>query len=392
MKRRDFLAFTTAMAPGAALHGAAAASSPPEDEDRTGTPAFVNVQDFGAEPFYEGGDASAIAQKPDSTDAIQAAIDAADHGTVFIPRGQYRVTRPLTMEAGSVLAGDGPGNTVLTSEKAMSAVVHLRGVAGPMTVIRDMFFAGPLGGNWECDAIFLDGTNGIAIRDCWLAAWRRAVRIEGVSDHWLRDLVFELNQEGIVVRGGDGLGRWHENLRLLNCYGYQNYQGAIRIENVRGIQADSCSSVGSAYFLWLRNCANATVTGASVNWDGSPWAKYGVLLEDCSLVAMHGCNIEGPPEYGLRASNSKRLTLQGNMVSHVRNGPGIHLESCAQSSLADNVVAHTASHGIQVASCQGTIVRGNIVSDFAEGEGATGSGIYTSDNASDCLIDGNLIS
>jgi len=234
---------------------------------------FVNVVDFGAKSFGEFGDAEKIAQQPDSTEAIQSALDAGAHATVFLPKGQYRLTRPLSMKAGTTFMGEGPGNTVLTSEKSMSAVIHLKGVHGPMTVIRDLFFAGPLGGNWQCDAIFLDGTNGVTIRDCWFGAWRRAVRIEGVSDHWLRNIVFELNQEGVVVRGSSELGRWHGNLRMFDCYGYQNYQGAIRVENLRGLQIQGCSSVGSAYFLWLKNCSNATISGASVNWDGSPCTR-----------------------------------------------------------------------------------------------------------------------
>lgn len=85
------------------------------------------------------------------------------------------------------------------SDKAMPAVIHLRGVTGPMTVSRDLFFAAPIGGNRECDAIYLEATNGITVRDCWFGGWRRAVHIRGVSDHWLRNLVFELNQEGINV-------------------------------------------------------------------------------------------------------------------------------------------------------------------------------------------------
>jgi len=362
-------------------------------EPQSKVPSFVSAADFGAKPG-EFGDAAKVVEMPDATDAIQTALDAGAHGTVFLPKGHYRVTRPLSMKAGTTFQGEGLGGTVLTSEKAMSAVIHLKGVHGPMTVIRDLFFGGPLGGNWQCDAIFLEGTNGVTVRDCWFGAWRRAVRLDGVSDHWLRNIVFELNQEGIVVDQPQ-LGRWHGNLRLFDCYGYQNYQGAIRIKNIRGLQIQGCSSVGSGYFLWLKGCANVAVSGASVNWDGSPYARFGLMLEDCSLVTVSGCNIEGQKEAGLRAVKSRQLSLRGNLISNTRNGPGVWLEQCSQSTVSENVITESAGHGIRVSSCAKLVLASNVVSSYGQGEAphdpASSNALLCDGESRDCILTDNVI-
>lgn len=57
----------------------------------------INVQWFGAG-----------SQLADSTSAIQAALDAAKTGgTVRVPSGIYRITRPLKCHQGTSLVGDG---------------------------------------------------------------------------------------------------------------------------------------------------------------------------------------------------------------------------------------------------------------------------------------------
>lgn len=357
------------------------------------TPPYINAADYGIHSITPG-DSGKVAQQPDSTDAIQAALDAGAGGTVFLPKGCYRVTRPLSMKAGTTFMGEGLGGTVLTSEKPMTAVIHLKGVSGPMTVIRDLFFAAPLGGNWQCDAIFLDGTNGITIRDCWFGAWRRAVRIEGVSDHWLRNLVFELNKEGIVVTCSS-LGRWHGNLRLLDCYGYQNSNGAIRIENVRGVQCQSCSSVGSAYFLLLKNCQNVAVSGANVNWDGSPYARFGLRLENCSLATVSGCNVDGQKEVGLEAIASRLLTVSGNVINGTREGPAMRLERCARSTISNNVLAQSATHGIHISDSSSLVLSQNVIDDYGHGKSAKDAaachGILGDGECKDSLVADNII-
>ena len=77
-----------------------------------------------------------------------------------------------------------------------------------------------------------------------MSALRTGIRVDGISDTWLRNIVFELNQQGIVVQCGE-IGWASGNLRMLDCYGYQNYQTGITVTNCRGVQLSDCSAVGA---------------------------------------------------------------------------------------------------------------------------------------------------
>ncbi|QNN22432.1 hypothetical protein HED60_09150 [Planctomycetales bacterium ZRK34] len=67
----------------------------PDDFPRPGDPRTVNVKHA---PYHAGGEG-----KTDDTAAIQRAID--EHDIVFLPRGIYRITRPLTLRANTKLIG-----------------------------------------------------------------------------------------------------------------------------------------------------------------------------------------------------------------------------------------------------------------------------------------------
>jgi polygalacturonase len=210
-----------------------------------------------------------FAENPDATEALQKALDAGAAGRVYIPPGAYRVTHPLVVHTGTTVLGSGYCSTVLSTEKPLPAILHLRKVGGPMTIVSDLWVAGPVGGNWNATGIWLDNSNGVTVHDCWVSALGTGIRVDGISDTWLRHLVFELNQHGISVQATE-LGWASGNLRLLDCYGYQNYQAGITLTNCRGVQAHSCSATGSAHAILARHCAQLTIQDAQVNFDGSP--------------------------------------------------------------------------------------------------------------------------
>lgn len=269
------------------------------------------------------------------------------------------------MKPGTTLQGAGPGGTVLVSGTAMPAVIHLERVGGPMTVIRDLFICGPLGGNWNCDGIFLDGTNGVTIRDCWLGAFRRGIYMKGVSDHWLRNLLLEHNQHAIYIVGGNLKqgelpGPFQCNLRMYDCSACMNYQGAFHVENLRGAQIHGCTGIASGYFLSLKRCANVTITGGSANWSG-PYVRHGVRIEECFLITMTGCSIDGQAEYGLSAIDSRLMTISDNVFSNTRAGPAVRLENCAQSSFRGNVLSQSLGASLHLSGVRDLIVARNVI-------------------------------
>lgn len=326
----------------------------------TPTAPFVNAADF--HPPRAAADRLQVEvfhENPDATEALQAALDAGAGSVVYIPAGAYRVTRPLRIHTGTTLMGAGYCATMLLTEKPLPAILHAKGVGGPMTIIRDLWTAGPIGGNWEATGIWLEGCNGITVRDCWVSALHTGIRVDGISDTWLRNIVFELNQHGIVVQCPE-LSWACGNLRLFDCYGYQNYQSGITVTNCRGVQASDCSAVGSGTGLTMKGCAQVTITGYQINWDASPWRRYGIRLEDCEYVTVGNCVVEGMADYGIAAVRCRHLAMCGNIVRHTTNGPGVLLEDCADSTVLGNVVSESAAEDAKVIGCRNVVLMGNV--------------------------------
>jgi hypothetical protein len=357
------------------------------------TPPYVNAADYGLRPATRDKLAVKVfGENPDCSDALQKAFDAGAGGTVYIPAGQYRVTRPIIIQSGTTIMGAGYCATMLLTEKPIPAILHARKVGGPMTIVRDLWVAGPIGGNWEATGIWLDGSNGVTVRDCWVSALGTGIRVDGISDTWLRNIVFELNHNGIVVECPE-LGWASGNLRLIDCYGYQNYFTGITLTNCRGVQMDACSSVGSAYALLARNCAQVTVLGTQVNFDGSPWRKFGVRLEDCDTITLADGVVEGMLEYAVAAVGCRRLSLHGNVIRHTTAGPGLVLERCELATVSGNSVCESAKDGIVVKGCQYLALTGNVVDTYGEQpeQRASAAGIRLDAECAHCESAANVV-
>jgi hypothetical protein len=327
------------------------------------TASQVNAADYGLKPADPKKMAKEVFhENPDCSDALQKALDAGAGSVVYIPAGWYRVTRPMIIQTATTVTGAGSGATVISTEKSIPAILHCR-VAGPMTVIRDLWVAGPVGGNWGATGIWLDRSNGVTVRDCWVSALGTGIRVDGISDTWLRHIVYELNQNGIVVECGK-LSWASGNLRLFDCYAYQNYGTGITLANCRGVQMDACSAVGSGYALRATNCAQMTIHGTQVNWDGSPWRRFGIRLEGCDTVTLVGSSVEGMKDYGMAAVNCRRLSVTGNVVRHTEQGPGMLVQNCELTTLSANTVSESAADGIALTGCQHLTLVGNVVDSF----------------------------
>jgi len=288
--------------------------------------------------------------------------------------------------------GAGYCATVLLTEKPVKGILHAKHVGGPMTIIRDLWVAGPIGGNWEATGIWLDGSNGITVRDCWVSALGTGIRVDGISDTWLRNIVFELNHNGIVVECPE-LGWASGNLRLLDCYGYQNYHTGITLTNCRGVQMDACSAVGSGHALLARNCAQVTISGMQVNFDGSPWRKFGIRLEGCDTITLADSVVEGMLEYAVAAVGCRHLSLHGNVIRHTTAGPGLVLEGCELATVSGNSICESATDAITVKGCEYLALTGNVVDTYGEAAEtrAASTGIRVDGTCAHCEVSGNLV-
>jgi len=354
---------------------------------------YINAADFGIKPVsHDKLLTELFDQNFDSTDGLQAALDAGAEGIVFIPAGMYRVTQPLIAKSGTTIMGAGYCSTILASEKTMPAIIHLK-VSGPMTTIRDMWICGPVGGNWGAAGIWLEGSNGVTVRDCWVSALNVGILIDGMSDIWLRNIVTELNQDGIKAQCPSGpLGWASGNLRMFDCYGYQNYKTGFTLANLRGVQMQSCTATGSGYAISAKNCAQVTIIGAQVNFDGSPFRKYGVRLEKCDTITFANSVIEGMLDYGVAAVDCSHLSMTGNVIRNTTAGPGMLIKGCRLTTVSGNCVTESAHNGIAVSDCEDITLIGNTVDRYGAkpGENESFEGLKTTNNTN-CQKIGNII-
>lgn len=182
---------------------------------------YLSVTDFGADP---SGDT-------DSGQAIQDAIDAGrkQHRGVWIPPGDYRVTRHLTVDQVTV-RGAGPWYSVLrgagvgvygTPAPDPSTAVHLADFAivgqttGRDDTVSDSGLGGALGGGSTVDdlwiehtkvGIWLDGPfDGLTITGCRI----QDTMADGLN---LRDGVSHVTVRDTFVRntGDDGMAMWSD--------------------------------------------------------------------------------------------------------------------------------------------------------------------------------------
>lgn len=349
----------------APLAAAQAAEAPAESASR-----IINAGEYGMHSIpTDKWSAELFHENPDSTAALQAACDAAAGGSVHIPAGLYRVTAPIRVKAGTQVMGAGVCATRISTEKPI-AIFHLQNVAGPMTIIRDVWAVGPIGGNWQGTGIWLEGCNGVTVRDCWVSGLGTGIRVDGISDTWLRNIVFELNQSGIVVECKE-LSPPHVagNLRLTDCYGYQNYQHNISLANCRGVLIEGCSATASCYGILVKNCADVSITGFMVNRDGTPRRKFGMRLEDCEHVTAGHNIIQGQEEYGLAAVRCKRMTLAANVIRSTSAGPGMIVDQCRLASLSANNVSASAKDGIAITNSHDLSITGNVVDAHGQADG-----------------------
>ena len=271
-----------------------------------GTPAGqYNVMDYGA---YGDG-------TTDDTDAIQAAIDAAEaqgHGTVQVPAGTYRVASGLTVEADDIrLIGEGLG----------SAIVADTTINGPILTI------GVEGDN--VDDVIVEGLNiylaGLAVD------WDNTVGIYMLNTERcrVRDVTVWGFEKGFYLLAGTGEGNVYniiEPNRVVNCaypfyYGWKG-TGWTNDNTVLGgsvMYASALAAVNCSTYSAVYIGADSTTTRISGmnSWIGTSFEVNESVTDPPKLVDIEGrshsfnsCRFEGFQQPmiiirpGSRASNN----------------------------------------------------------------------------------------
>ena len=314
----------------------AGTAAPPTKNAADGRPAAraKTVRDFGAV-----GDG-----KADDTAAIQAAVDARI-GLVCLPRGTYRVTRPIEIDLDRVgwtsLSGGGVARIVMDGPGAAVKLTGTHeGTASPRTVKPNVYARQRMpavdgvefvGAHPRAEAIHAAGTMKLTVTRVVVRECLHAIHLAGRNRNVIVSNCHLYNNRGV------GLYLDDVNLHQINvstCHISYNGGGGlvVRAGNVRNIQVAGCDIEGNMAAAPAPATANVLIDGRG--------GRAGT-----AEVAIVGCTIQHTAE----ATDSANIRFIGADARDRRWG---HL------TIADNVLSDVQIN-IDVARARGVSITGN---------------------------------
>jgi hypothetical protein len=258
----------------------------------------------------------------DDTTAIQAALNAAaESNAVFVPPGIYIVSRPLTMLAGTLLAGAGNGAAVLRAKAGTNLGGNLLQVnanrANYSVTIRDV----QLDGNSPNGASVTNGIYLFAPSDC-LVEGVRIVQVSGNS----------LQLDGSATYLGTANKVVNSFVRACGGHGFLTTAFCTDTQ-LTGDDFGSCS--GAAFYL---GGAQAALAGC-IGWG------CGVGLDVASSSGetwVVGCRFDSNEYDGVDIAGPN-VTLTGCYVEN---------NSCALTDAHDGISVASTASDVSIVGCR----------------------------------------
>ncbi len=347
----------------------------------------------------------------DDTESLQHAIDQGV-GELLLPRGDYRITRPLIIslaatgrtsvrgESGTArILMDGPGPAIVfrgthagtADPKSFQEQTWIR---ERLPMVCDLEITGL---HPEADGIRLEGTVQPTVTGVLLRKLRHGIHVTGRARNVLISHCHIYHNTGVGIYLDTV--NLHQTIISASHISYCRL-GGIRIEKseIRNLQITGndieynnngghgipgADSVPTAE-IWLdasegsiregtisSNTIQATYSpnGANIRMIGQPTAKNAKV----GMIAVTG-NLIGSQWVNVHLSSVQGVTLSGNCIysGHHRN---ILLEDCAQITIGDNSLGHNADYGtekelctgVTLKNCRDSIFSGNILQDCQTG-------------------------
>ncbi len=309
--------------------------------------------------------------KTDDTAPLQKAIDS-QSGCVQLPKGTYRITRPLVISldrtgytsirgggvAKIVMAGPGPAMRFIGT--------HFK-TADPKDFTRDV---------WERQRMpFVEGLS-IA------GEHHEAVGIEAAG-------TMQLTVTGVHIRGvlhGIHLVQNNRNVIISDCHIYENRGIGIYYDDVNLHQSNitSCHisyNDGGGIVSRGGYVRNIHITGCDIEGNMSPKSPPTAnVLIDCTgssygtgEVAITGCTIQhnnpspgsanirilgrSLPGRGLDLVREGNVTITGNVLSDVK--VNIHLKDCRGVAMTGNTFWMGYQHNLLIEDCSNVVIGPN---------------------------------
>ncbi len=343
------------------------------------------VLDFGAR-----GDGVA-----DDTAAIQRAADAG--ATLCIPAGEYRITRPITIDLDAVgpvaVSADASARLVMAGAgPALKLIGTHQGTAAPGTVKPEIWQNQRMptvdglaiaGAHPEADGIEATGTMQLTITRCHIRGVRHAIHLVGRN----------------------------RNVIVSDCHLYENRGVGLYLDDVNLHQINVGSSHisyndGGGIVVRAGNVRNLHVAGCDLEGnmaaDGPPTANILIDAEEGAAgtaeVAITGCTIQhthkAPDSANIRFlgrdANQRdwgHLTIQGNVMSDVQIN--VDIARARGVNITGNTVWKGVQHNLRVVDSSNVVIGPNAMDRNPEyqDQATANDGVYLA-GCRDCTITG----
>ncbi|MBK3573166.1 right-handed parallel beta-helix repeat-containing protein [Streptomyces sp. MBT65] len=304
--------------------------------------AWINVRELGAV-----GDGST-----DDTTVIQSAIDtvnAAGGGTVYIPRGTYKLTDALTTKDNVWLKGDGIAATVLTQ-----TATNKHGIQGSnleLVGFEGLMVDGP--GSGTGTGIHLDGT--AIIYSFYVTMRNVMVRQFGdtgvlIDDPVTTDLYNvtskENGAEGFYITCSD-TGAVGTSTSLISCYAHNNAGNGFRLYNMAYSTFTGCASDNNVNGYKIEACESVTLTGCGAEQNSGD----SIQISGGNCISVFGAWLSESGTNGVHVTGSAHVvTLKGikefssastPTFIKVDSGSTVTVENCKSDTRSNSFAAGT---------------------------------------------------
>lgn len=289
----------------------------------------------------------------DDTDALQSAVDSG-HASLFLPKGVYRITKPLVIDLFKVgftsLSGDGTATVRIEAPgPAMRIIGTHGGTASPPTVKEHVWQrerVPTLAGfeitatHAEADGIEIEGTMQLILDRLLVRRTRHAVRLIKRNRNVLiaHCHFFDNSGAGVYL---DAVNL--HQINISNCHISNNGGGGVvaRGGEVRNLQIGTCD------------------IESNQSADGPPAAN--VLLDSTggsiAEVAITGCTLQ----HGSKAPHSANIRILGEgHDTRIQKRSGSPRTQEGHVTIGNNVLSDVAIN-IEIRNTRGVTITGNTV-------------------------------
>ena len=309
----------------------------------------TSVKDFGAVGDGTADDTAAIQNAINSLplnpagDGILSPLGYANGGTIYIPRGRYKVSSTLTLRRGVRITGEGRESSQLISYAADSVLKYL----DSGRYVQDEIVVENLS-IWQHASV--TPTSGAAIEVSFGSVSPPSTNLV------CQNLIINGGYRGVML----GAGVWSsmDNCNVSNCV-----TNGVEIQLTNGAQSapttsttfKNCysSSNGAAGFC-INGASYTSLVGCASDSNGT----YGYYLNAGNAGSLYACGAEENTLGGAYLKNTTGAVINLN-VMHTTSGVkhGVTLEACNRTTLLGGVYqADTVTgYGIHVVTNSGTI-------------------------------------